>query len=120
MNTGPFIFLALLATDPSAAARHYSLKDIQGGWWSRCDDPAVEFYIKGDEYSGDFNGTYKLELSNDILIFRDGLIDGHSIDVTHKPLSFLIVRASADKLVLRRVSSPPASASQVWRLRSCK
>jgi hypothetical protein len=110
---------AFVASDARAGAR-YSLADIQGGWWASCDAPAVEFYVKGDEYSGDFRGTYKLELTNGTLILKDGLVDGHSIDVTHAPIAFRIVSVSKDSLVLRLSHPSQSHAAQDWHLLSCK
>ncbi len=95
----------------------FSLDAIQGGWWSDCNDPAVEFLIRGNKYSGDFAGEYTLTLNGDILVFTDGLIDGHSIDVTHKPLLFQILTVTDKELVLRPL--PGNLRVGDWRLRSC-
>jgi hypothetical protein len=96
----------------------FSLDVIQGGWWSDCNAPAVEFLIRGSQYSGDFAGTYTLTLNGDILIFTDGLIDGHSINVTHKPLSFKILTVTHKELVLRPL--PGNRYVGDWHLQSCK
>ena len=110
--------LGILALGAAAPAGHpLSLDSIQGAWWSNCQDPAAEFIIAGHEYSGDFLGTYKLDLSGDVLVFQSGLVEGHSINVTHTPLSFRVMSARASQLVLR--SLPEGSSSKDWHLQSC-
>lgn len=94
-----------------------SLDAIQGGWWSNCEAPAVEFLIKGNQYSGDFFGSQSLTLSANILTFKDGLIDGHSIYVTNKPMSFQIFSLSEMKMVLRPLSGNPHVGD--WILMKC-
>lgn len=101
-----------------ASAGSVSLTDIQGGWWSSCEDPAVAFYVHDDEYSGDFEGSYKLSLTDDVLVFHDGLVDGHSIHVTRAPLSFQVMEATGGSLVLRPLSGNPRVGD--WRLVSCE
>lgn len=113
--TGLLGILALGAAAPAGPS--LSLDSIQGAWWSNCQDPAAEFVIAGDEYSGDFTGTHKLDLSGDVLVFQSGLVDGHSISVTHRPLSFRVISAGASQLVLR--SLPEGSSSRDWHLESC-
>ena len=114
------ITLAVAVTQVFAQAQPnvYSLKALQGGWWSDCKDPAVEFFIRNDEYSGDFEGSYKITLANDVLIFKDGLIDGHSVSVTHKALSFQILKLTDEQLVLHPLPGNPFSGD--WHLQSCK
>ena len=101
-----------------ASASAYSLDLLQGGWWSDCNDPAVEFRISGSQYSGDFEGSYKVTLSGDVLVFNDGLTDGHSIGVTHNPLSFQILNVTDKQLILRPLSGKPGVGE--WHLESCK
>lgn len=96
----------------------YSLDALQGGWWSDCNDPAVEFLIRGNEYSGDFDGSYKITLTGDVLMFNDGLIYGHSVNVTHKSLSFQILKVTDKQLVLRPLPGNPYIGD--WHLQSCK
>ena len=84
----------------------------------RLRDPAAEFLIEGDEYSGDFTGNYKLRLIGDVIVLNDGLTDGHSINVTHKPLSFRILTATEGQLVLRPMPGTPYVGD--WHLQSCK
>lgn len=112
--------LSVIAIQVCAQAQSnvYSLDTLQGGWWSDCKDPAVEFFIRGDEYSGDFEGTYKITITNDILMFNDGLIDGHSVSVTHKALSFQILKVTDKQLVLRPLPGNPHIVD--WHLQSCK
>ena len=100
----------------SAHAQTYSLEALQGGWWRDCNDPAVEFHIDGDQYSGDFEGSYKITLKGDILTFNHGLIDGHSVHVTEKPQSFQILNVTKEELILRPVSDNQGD----WLLKSCK
>jgi len=115
-----FNILTVIAIQASAQTTHtqqYSLDSVQGSWWSNCDNPAVEFLIIGDEYSGDFAGSYKLKLTGDILVFNDGLTDGHSINVTHDPLLFRILTATETQLVLRPLPGNPYIGD--WHLQSC-
>ena len=110
--------LGIIAFGAAAATDHSSsLESLQGAWWANCHDGAAEFVIAGDEYSGDFLGTYKLELSGDVLVFKSGLVDGHSINVTHTPLLFRVISAGSGQLVLRPFSD--ASGGNDWRLESC-
>ncbi|GEM_PF-5360659 len=111
-----FIALAFLLITASAHAQTYSLEALQGGWWRDCNDPAVEFHIDGDQYSGDFEGSYKITLKGDILTFNHGLIDGHSVHVTEKPQSFQILNVTKEELILRPVSDNQGD----WLLKSCK
>lgn len=116
------ILLFLLADNACGAEpgtnSAYSLAALQGGWWASCDAPAVEFYIQDDQYSGDFEGSYVLSLSGDVLTFNDGLVDGHSVNVTHMPLSFRIVELTGDMLVLRPLDA--AFANGDWQLHACR
>lgn len=110
-------FAALQACAQPAAKPSISLDAIQGGWLSDCNDPAVEFLIRGSKYSGDFAGTYTLTLNGDVLVFTEGLVDGHSINVTHMPLSFQILSVSDKELVLRPLPGNPYVGD--WKLYSC-
>lgn len=101
-----------------AIAPSPSLAAIQGDWWRDCSDPAAEFLISGDSYSGDFAGSYKITLTGTILVFTNGLINGHSINVTHKPLSFEILLVNDNELVLRPM--PGNHYVGDWHLVSCK
>ena len=119
--TGRWFVLALVAVSacaPIATSPSPSLAAIQGGWWRSCDDSAVEFLIKGDTYSGDFAGSYKITLTGNVLVFTEGLINGHSINVTHRPLSFEILLVNDKELVLRPM--PGNYYIGDWRLLSCK
>lgn len=110
--------LGILALGVALAAdRSLSLDSIQGAWWSSCQDPAAEFVVDGDEYSGDFLGTHKLELSGDVLAFKSGLADGHSIDLSHTPLFFRVVSTGQGQLVLRGLSE--VDGSKDWHLQAC-
>lgn len=117
-----FITLCLVCTLAGfaqlARAGEVSLDRLQGGWWSSCGDPAVEFLIEGSEYSGDFSGTYRLDLAGDVLTFSAGLANGHSTNVTHEPLSFRILAATGELLVLRPMPGNPYVGD--WHLQSCK
>ena len=111
------VFLLLAACTQIVRRDNILLSDLQGGWWSNCEDPAVAFLIDGNKYSGDFSGTYTLGLAGNVLTFSAGLIDGHSIDVPHKPLSFRILSATGDQLLLRPMLGNPYVGD--WRLHSC-
>jgi hypothetical protein len=111
------VFLATQAHAQNGPKPVVTLRSIQGAWWSDCQDPAAEFVIEGDEYSGDFSDRYKLDLVRDILVFKQGLIDGHSTNVTHVPLSFRVIEAGPSQLVLRPIPVNPNSVD--WRLQSC-
>ncbi|MDR2220131.1 MAG: hypothetical protein LBE24_06075 [Methylobacillus sp.] len=100
------------------SSRHYSLSDVQGAWWSKCSDPAVEFLIQNDRYSGDFFDDHKLSVKDNILTFEDGLVVGHDVNVSGTPLAFLIISISPSELVLRRVTAERDDRD--WRLLSCK
>ena len=75
-------------------------------------------FFKDEARKHNTQGTYTLTLNGDILIFTDGLIDGHSINVTHKPLSFQILRVTDKELVLRPL--PGNLYVGDWHLQSCK
>lgn len=79
----------------------FTLENAQGGWWGSCEDEAVAFYIDGDTYSGDFLGTYHVELSNNILLFKSGLPEGHSIHVDGNPMSYLVLNLNQKVLTLK-------------------
>jgi hypothetical protein len=95
-----------------------SLAALQGGWWSDCADPAVEFLINGNRYAGDFLGEHPLVLTGDVLVFADGLVDGHGVDVSRTPLSFRIMATGDGRLVLRPLHA--AAHVEDWHLRSCE
>ena len=98
---------ALLAGCSSVAkARGFTLGDVQGYWWESCDDPAVQFAIRGNRYFGDFEGEFKVRVENDMLV-----IDPKSGSTP----AYRIMATSPQHLVLRLVSGPP----QDWALRSC-
>lgn len=115
---GGLAIIAVQADAQTGRTHRYPLDSVQGGWWSDCGDPAVAFLIEGDEYSGDFAGRYKIKLTGDTLVFNDGLIDGHSTNVAHRPLSFQILKANDSQLVLRPLPGNPHVGD--WFLRSCK
>ena len=107
----------VLAVQGCAQEYRSSLDAVQGAWWSDCDDAAAVFLIEGDEYSGDFAGTYRLTVRDSVLVFSHGLPEGHAIDVTHEPLSFRILVATGSRLVLRPL--PGYSRAGDWDLQSC-
>jgi hypothetical protein len=94
-----------------------SLAQLQGGWWSRCDDPAVEFLIDGTLYSGDFAGQHRLTLTGRRLVFEDGLPDGHAVELPHTPREFRVVDAAPGRLVLRQ--EPAEDGAGDWHLQAC-
>jgi hypothetical protein len=109
--------IAASACAPLAAASP-SLAALQGAWWRDCEDPAAEFLVEGESYSGDFAGSYGLTLTGEVLVFTEGLVDGHGTDVTHRPLSFEILRVNDTELVMRPMSSNDRVGD--WRLLSCR
>ena len=109
--------LSMLATAQDVVSGEYSLEDLQGAWWTDCEAPAAEFLVEGNMYSGDFEGSYTVTLSDDVLTFGDGLTDGHSTDVTHAPLQFRIIELSDENLRLHPLPGNPFVED--WRLRSC-
>ena len=109
--------LGSLAGCASANGPRLSRADIQGAWWSNCNDPAAEFVVSGDAYSGDFAGSHDLGLEAGVLVFKDGLLEGHEVDLPGQPRAFQIVSASASELVLRPMADAPDNAE--WRLYSC-
>ncbi len=58
---------ALFSSVSIASENEYSLQDVQGAWWSSCDDPAADFVISGNSYTGDFEGTYTCSVENNKL-----------------------------------------------------
>ena len=110
--------LVLLLVIPTAcSAKGYDLKDIQGDWWSNCEAPAVEFSIKGAEYSGDFYDSHPLTLEGSIINFRNGFVEGHSVNVSFKPREYRILSLSNDAMLLE---SNMENNSHIWKLYSCK
>lgn len=109
--------VTVVACAHASTAKPISLDAVQGAWWSSCEAPAAEFVIEGTAYYGDFLGRYELELKKDVLVFMDGLIDGHSVNVTHKALAFQVRSVSDNKLVLRPLPGNPYVAD--WELLSC-
>jgi len=93
--------LLILSFSVNAAQKVYTLNDIQGTWWGECNDETAVFYIDGDNYGGDFAGSYKVGLSNNKLLFKNGLPEGHSINTDGKPQEYLILFASKEKLSLQ-------------------
>lgn len=100
--------LALSAGCAIAKTPHaFTLKDVQGFWWERCDDPAVQFAIQQDRFSGDFEGEFKVRVDQNTL----------SIEQLHKPaLEYRILAASPRRLVLRTLHE---ATSGDWVLRTC-
>ncbi len=87
-------------------ANRYTLDDVQGYWWQSCDDPAVQFAIQDNRYSGDFEGEFAVRVENDLLIvIRNG--DSNT--------AYRILAASPERLLLQSVIAP----EQDWLLRSC-
>jgi len=95
----------------------YTIKDIQGGWWSSCEEPAVEFLISGNKYFGDFHGKHPLSLNSNVLIFKNGLVEGHNVSVSFKPREFLILNVSKERMVLQSITDE--GEKREWKLFSC-
>ncbi|MDR2172916.1 MAG: hypothetical protein LBE32_01730 [Burkholderiales bacterium] len=99
------------------SSRRYSLADVQGVWWSDCKNPAAEFVIKNDHYFGDFLGQHKVSIKDNVLTFEGGFVVGHDVNVSGKPLSFIIISARPSELVLRSLAN---GHDRDWRLHSCE
>lgn len=107
----------LLSLPNAYGGSEFMLKDIQGGWWSDCEDPAVEFLIRENEYSGDFVDSHPLTLNNKFLTFKNGLINGHRINVSFKPITYKILSLSKERMVLQHTSDK--GKKNEWELLSC-
>jgi hypothetical protein len=112
------IVLLLLAISTSWSKDDaYTIEDVQGAWWSSCEEPAAEFSISGTEYGGDFLGTHPVQVANGVLIFKQGLVEGDSVEVSGTPLNFRILQADDDNLVLEAVNKDVAP--RTWKLVAC-
>ena len=111
------VVAASLSGHTCAASPLGSLADIQGAWWSSCDAAAAEFVIGRGKYSGDFVGHHDLHIKGNVLTFTHGLLEGHGVYVSGKPVAFRIIRASRSELVLRRLKD---AGGNDWRLRRCE
>ena len=100
------VLTSLAGCATAGKARDFTLQDVQGYWWENCNDPAAQFAIQGDRYFGDFEGEFKVQVENDMLV-----IDPKSGSTP----AYRIMATSPQHLVLRLVSGPP----QDWALRSC-
>lgn len=111
------VLMIIVAYSSMAISKNvvYSVDDIQGMWWSDCNDAAAEFMIDGSYYSGDFLGEYKVEVADNKLTLTKGFINGHSINVTGVPLVFEIVKLTRQSLHLNSVKD-----EYVWVLNSCE
>ena len=110
------ILLLILSFSANATEKLYTLQDVQGTWWGSCDDEVAVFYIQGDMYSGDFLGTFNVELSKNKLLFKSGLPEGHSINVDGEPQTYLLLSATKGKLKLQDVEDDTFS----FNLFSCE
>ncbi len=88
-------------------SREFTLEDVQGFWWEKCDDPAAQFAIQQGRYFGDFEGEFKVTVEGGILMIEQG---------SEPALRFRILAASPKRLVLRMASDSTASN---WVLRAC-
>jgi len=110
--------ISLIASPPATSnAFVYSIEDVQGGWWSSCNDTAVEFFIDDIDYYGDFIGKYRVDVTDNKITFTKGLIDGHSVNVTGIPLVFDIVKLTQNSLHLNPIQGNPYKG--LWVLYSC-
>lgn len=100
--------LALSAGCATAKTPHvFTLKDVQGFWWERCDDPTAQFAIQDDKFSGDFKEDFKVSVNQNTL----------SIEQLSEPmLEYRILAASPRRLVLRPLYE---ATSGDWVLRTC-
>lgn len=99
------------------APTHYALSDMQGAWWSGCHEPAAEFIVDNDQYSGDFAGRHQLTLQGDVVTFESGLPSSHDVNLSGEPMAFRIVVATGSALVLAPVND---RGPNPWRLDSCE
>jgi hypothetical protein len=102
---------------PAEGAPGPTLAQLQGGWWRRCDDQAVEFLIDGSTYAGDFAGQHRLTLTGGRLVFEDGLPDGHAVELPQSPRAFRVVDVAPGRLVLRQ--EPAEAGAGDWHLQAC-
>ena len=116
MNKSCYLFLILFAVC-GCTENNFSIEGIQGDWFSNCNDPAVEFSITGNKYSGDFYGSHELTLENNLLIFKNGLVEGHSVEVSFKPKQFKLLDLSKNNMVLEYYSQNNEKIK--WKLYSC-
>ena len=100
------VTLALSPSANAAKSRVFTLDDVQGYWWQSCADPAVQFAIQGDKYTGDFPGEFKVRIENNSLVIEKG---------PGSVAFYRIVSASPRRIVLR----PRDGKSPDWVLRSC-
>ena len=115
MINSPIAILAMLSSSLVFAQDVPSLHAIQGVWWRDCTDPAAEFVIDGNTYSGDFLGEHPLTVSKGILTFQHGLLENHGIHVSGRPTRFRILQASKESLVIR----PLGQKTRDLRLHTC-
>ena len=106
-----FLLTSLIAVSAGCATAKtphaFTLKDVQGFWWERCDDPAAQFVIQDDRFSGDFKGEFKISVDQNML----------RIEQLQKPtLEYRILAASPRRLVLRPLFE---ATSPDWVLRTC-
>ncbi len=105
------LLLALISSTGCASTgqgRPFKLGDVQGFWWERCDDPAVQFAIEGERYFG-------VEWDHPVRVEDGVLIVDRSPE---PPLTFRIVAATPRRLVLRSADPIDAPAPD-WVLRTC-
>lgn len=111
LPSASFLILALISVCACAGARgdrEFTLQDVQGFWWERCDDPAVQFAIEGDRY-------FDVEWEQQARVERGVL----TVERSPEPaLAFRILEATPRRLVLRSVDSTDEPASN-WVLRTC-
>ena len=100
------LILALSPGANAAKSRVFTLDDIQGYWWQSCTDPAVQFAIQGDKYTGDFPGEFRVRVEHNAIV----------IDKGAGPAAFYrIVSASPRQIVLRPIDGRTSD----WVLRAC-
>ena len=107
----------LLILPNSYGHSEFTLEDIQGGWWSNCEDPAVEFFISENQYHGDFYDSHPLTLNKNLLVFENGFVEGHSVNVSFKPREYKILSLSEESMVLE--SNTENGGESKWELFSC-
>lgn len=112
MKQRSIVLLALMLAQSTGDAtagnrRGFTLDDVQGIWWERCDAPSGEFLIDGDRFRGNFAAEYKVRVERHRLVIEQG---------TEPALEYRIVTATPQRLVLRPLFDATGGD---WVMRRC-
>jgi hypothetical protein len=92
------LFSVSLFSVSLSAAPKFTLKQLQGAWWSDPGNPTADFAIHGDQVWLDFDsGYHPCKIEGDILIFELGPDIG---SVKNK-----IISVKGDRMVLESVAT---------------